>query len=70
MENGATLTTYLFRYTSECTISWSNFQNFLRLSRQGALTPLTKILQTFLDANRSVDAICAVRSIIDTAYII
>jgi len=28
------LTTYLFRYTSECTISSSNFQNFLRL-RQG-----------------------------------
>jgi len=33
-ENGAMLTTYLFRYTSECTVSYSNFQNFLRLRRQ------------------------------------
>ena len=24
------LTTYLFRYTSECTVSQSNFRNFLR----------------------------------------
>ena len=40
------LTTYLFRYTSECTISQSNFQNFLRLRRQGGIDPLTKILRT------------------------
>ena len=37
------LTTYLFRYTSECTISYSNF---LRLRRQGGIDPLTKILRT------------------------
>ena len=48
VENSAMLTTYLFRYTSECTISWSNFQNFLRLRRQGGIDPLTKILRTFL----------------------
>ena len=42
------LTAYLFRYTSECTISQSNFQNFLRLGRQGGNDPLTKILRTFL----------------------
>jgi len=48
VENGAMLTTYLFRYTSECTISYSNFQNFLRLGRQGGIDPLTKILRTFL----------------------
>ena len=46
VENGAMLTTYLFRYTSECTISWQSFQNFLSLKRQG--TSLTKILRTFL----------------------
>jgi len=28
VENGAMLTTYLFRYTPECIISSSNFQNF------------------------------------------
>jgi len=33
------LTTYLFRYTSECTVSWSNFQNFLSLRRQGGIDP-------------------------------
>ena len=44
LENGAMLTTYLFRYTSECTISYSNF---LRLRRQGGIDPLTKILRTF-----------------------
>ena len=48
LDNGATLTTYLFRYTSECTISWSNFQNILCLRRQGSIDPLTKILRTFL----------------------
>jgi len=48
VENGAMLTTYLFRYTSECTISWSDFQNFLRLRRQRGIDPLTKILRTFL----------------------
>ena len=42
VENGAMLTTYLFRYTSECTISNSNFQNFLRLRRQGATDPLNQ----------------------------
>ena len=39
VENGAMLTTYLFRYTSECTISQSNFQNFLRLGRNGGIDP-------------------------------
>jgi len=48
VENGAMLTTYLFRYTSECTMSLSNFQNFFRLRRQGGIDPLTKILRTFL----------------------
>jgi len=33
------LTTYLFIYTSECTISWSNFLNFLRLRWQGGIDP-------------------------------
>ena len=47
-DNGAMLATYLFRYTSECTISWSNFQNFVRLKRQRGIDPLTKILRTFL----------------------
>jgi len=47
VENGAMLITYLFRYTSERTISLSNF-HFLRLRRQGALTPLTKIPRTLL----------------------
>ena len=39
VENGAMLTTYLFRYTLECTISQSNFQNFLRLRRQRGIDP-------------------------------
>ena len=39
VENGAMLTTYLFRYTSECTISQSNFQNFLCLRRQRGVDP-------------------------------
>ena len=39
VENGAMLTTYLFRYTPECTILQSNFQNFLRLRRQGGIDP-------------------------------
>jgi len=41
VENGAMLTTYLFRHTgtSECNISWSNFQNFLRLRRQSGTDP-------------------------------
>ena len=34
--------------TSECTIWQSNFQNFLRLRRQGGTDPVTKILRTFL----------------------
>jgi len=34
VENGAMLTTYLFRYTSDCTISQSTFQNFLHLGWQ------------------------------------
>jgi len=50
VENGARLATYLFRYTSECTISWSNFQNCLRLRQQEGNDPLTKILRTFLIA--------------------
>ena len=33
------LTTYLLRYTSECTISSSNFPHFLRLRRQGGIDP-------------------------------
>ena len=48
VENGAMLTTALFRYTSECTISLSNFQNCLRLRRQGGIDPLNKIPRTFL----------------------
>jgi len=47
-DNGAMLTKYLFKYTPECTISKSDFQNFLRLGRQGALTPLTKIQRTLV----------------------
>ena len=47
IENGAMLTT-LFRYTSECTISYSNFQNFFASGGNRALTPLTKILRTLL----------------------
>jgi len=40
VENGAMLITYyLFRYTSECTISQSNFPNFPRLRRQGGIDP-------------------------------
>jgi len=39
VENGAMLTTYLFRYASECTISWSEFENFLRLRLQGGIDP-------------------------------
>jgi len=39
VENGAMLTTYLFRYTSKCTILTSNFQKFLRLRRQGGIDP-------------------------------
>jgi len=39
VENGAMLTTYLFRYTSECTILQSNFQTFIRLRRQGGTNP-------------------------------
>jgi len=42
------LTTHLFKYTPECTISGSNFHNFLCLRRQGGIDPLTKILRTFL----------------------
>jgi len=42
------LNTHLFKYTSECTISGSNFHNFLCLRRQGGIDPLTKILRTFL----------------------
>ena len=42
------LTTYLFRYTPECTISQSNFLNFLSLRRHGGIDPLTKILRTLL----------------------
>ena len=38
----------LYLFTSECTISLSNFQNFIRLRRQGGIDPLTKILRTFL----------------------
>jgi len=35
VENGAMLTTYLFRYTSECIISSSNFQNFASQAARG-----------------------------------
>jgi len=42
------LITYLFRYTSECTISYK-FSKFSSASGgKGALTPLTKIMRTFL----------------------
>ena len=40
------LTTYLFRYTTECTILQSSFLNFFRLTQQGGIDPLTKILRT------------------------
>jgi len=47
VENGAMLTTYLFRYTSECIISWSNLKKkFLRVTQQGDIDPLTEILRT------------------------
>jgi len=36
------LTTYLFRFTSECTIPWSNFQNFIRLRRQAGIDPASQ----------------------------
>ena len=39
VENGAMLTTQLFRYISECTISLSNFPNFLRRRRQRGIDP-------------------------------
>ena len=53
VEHGDILTTYLFRYrihcTSECTISYSQFFIiFFASGRKGALTPLTRILRTFL----------------------
>jgi len=35
VENGAMLTTYLFRYTSECTILYSNFQIFFASGGKG-----------------------------------
>jgi len=54
------LTTHLFRYTSECTVSQSNFQNFLRLGWQGGIDPLTKILRTFLrPITTAVDRVAA-----------
>ena len=45
VENGAMLTTYLFRYTS---FRSQIFKIFFASSDKGALTPLTKILRTFL----------------------
>ena len=42
------LTTYLFRYTSECTIFSHIFKIFFASGGKEALTPLTKILRTFL----------------------
>ena len=49
VENGAILTTYLLTYTSECTIFRSRiFTIFFASGGKGALTPLTKILRTFL----------------------
>ena len=43
------LTTHLFRYTSESTISYSRiFKIFFASGGKGALTPVTKILRTFL----------------------
>jgi len=42
VENGAMLTTYLFRCTSECTSQI--FKNLFASGDKGALTPLTKIL--------------------------
>jgi len=47
-ENGAMLTTYLFRYTSECTFRSQIFKIFFASDGSGALTTLTKILRTFL----------------------
>jgi len=51
VENGAMLTTYLFRYTSECSAPFCSqiFKIFLASrTRQGGIDPLTKILRTFL----------------------
>jgi len=49
VENGAMLTTYLFRYTSEAPFRSQIFQIFFASGSKGALTPLlTKILRTFL----------------------
>jgi len=50
------LTTYIFRYTSERTISLSNLP---RLRRQGGIDPLTKILRTFLLMHPDIGAATA-----------
>jgi len=50
------LTTYLFRYTSDYTISQSNFQKNFASGGKGALTPLPKILRTFLDTTLLSDS--------------
>ena len=42
------LTTYLFRYTSECTLCSQICKIFFVSGGKGALTPLAKILRTFL----------------------
>ena len=44
----AMMTTYVFRYTSECTIRSQIFRIFFASGGKGALTPLTKILRTYL----------------------
>jgi len=52
VESGAIYADHIFiqiAYTSECTISLSNFQNFLCLRQQGGIDPLTKILRTPLN---------------------
>jgi len=51
VENGAMLTTYLFRYTSECS---KNFQNFLRLRRQGGIDPPNQNPADVPDCRRTV----------------
>jgi len=48
VENGVMLTTYLFRYTSECIISLSNFQKEFSPRAARGHWPPNEILRTFL----------------------
>ena len=60
VENGAILTTYLFRYTSECTIRSQIFNIYFASGGKGASTPLTKILRTPLQGAESAGYDCLV----------